>query len=57
MIKETLEKLVRDDYFTPDEYFTVVDEVIQGKATQAQIAALMTLLYMKAFPVPEKKVG
>jgi anthranilate phosphoribosyltransferase len=53
MIVEAMRKVVDRQDLTTDEAFAVMDEVMSGKATDAQIAAFLTALRMKGETVPE----
>jgi anthranilate phosphoribosyltransferase len=53
MILEAVRKVVERQDLTTEEAFAVMDEVMSGKATDAQIAAFLTALRMKGETVPE----
>lgn len=53
MLKEALAKLVAREDLAPPEARLVMDEIMSGRATPAQIAALLTALRMKGETVEE----
>jgi anthranilate phosphoribosyltransferase len=53
MIKEAIEKVVTHEDLRESEMMEAMDEVMEGKATQAQIAAFITALRMKGETVEE----
>lgn len=53
MMKEAIGKVVSGDHLTESEMHEAMDEIISGKATPAQIAALVTALRMKGETVDE----
>ena len=53
MIKEAIEKAVRGIDLSEKEAYDVFDEIMSGKATSAQIGALITALRMKGETVDE----
>ena len=53
MITEAFRKVVERQDLTTDEAFAVMDEIMSGKATDAQIAGFLTALRMKGETVPE----
>ena len=53
MIKEAIEKAVQNEDLTEAEMMDAMDEIMEGAATPAQIAALMTALRMKGETVNE----
>jgi anthranilate phosphoribosyltransferase len=53
MLKETLAKVVDREDLEPEEARLVMEEIMSGRATPAQIAALLTALRMKGETVEE----
>jgi anthranilate phosphoribosyltransferase len=53
MIKEAIEKVVTHEDLRESEMMEAMDEVMEGKATMAQIAAFITALRMKGETVEE----
>jgi len=53
MIKEAIEKIVANEDLRESEMMEAMDEVMEGKATPAQIAAFITALRMKGETVEE----
>ncbi|MHC4605397.1 MAG: anthranilate phosphoribosyltransferase [Planctomycetota bacterium] len=53
MIQETLAKLVRSSDLTMAEAASAMGEIMDGKATPAQIAGFLTAMHMKGETVPE----
>ena len=53
MIKESTKKLVNKENLTYNESRAVMHEIMSGKATNSQIAALLTALRMKGETVEE----
>jgi len=53
MIKDAIEKLVDGRNLTEDEAASVMDEIMSGKATDAQIGSLLTSLRLKGETVEE----
>ncbi len=53
MIKEAIEKVVANENLSESEMMGAMDEVMEGKATPAQIAAFITALRMKGETVEE----
>jgi anthranilate phosphoribosyltransferase len=56
MIKEAIGNLVSGNSLTMDEASTVMEEIMDGKATQAQMGALMVALRLKG-ETPEEVAG
>ncbi|MEW6094975.1 MAG: anthranilate phosphoribosyltransferase [bacterium] len=53
MIKEAISKIIQSQDLTQDEMVTVMNEVMSGAATEAQIASFITALRMKGETVDE----
>lgn len=53
MIKESLGKVVSGNHLTEEEAVGLMDDIMSGKATDAQIAALITALRIKGETVEE----
>lgn len=53
MIKEAIYKVVNGENLTAEEAEVVMDEIMSGKATQAQMAAFLTGLRMKGETIEE----
>lgn len=53
MIKEAIYKVVNGENLTSEEAEVVMDEIVSGKATQAQMAAFLTGLRMKGETIEE----
>ncbi|MBM2837378.1 MAG: Anthranilate phosphoribosyltransferase [Deltaproteobacteria bacterium] len=53
MIKETIAKVVEKKNLTEDEMVSVMREIMEGEATPAQIASIITALRMKGETVDE----
>ena len=53
MIKEGIEKVVNGTNLTEDEMFSIMDEIMSGDATPAQIASFITALRIKGETVEE----
>jgi anthranilate phosphoribosyltransferase len=53
LITEGISKLIDDNDLTSTEATDIMNEIMQGKATEAQIAALLTALRMKGETVEE----
>lgn len=53
MIKEAIYKVVNGENLTAKEAEAVMDEIMSGEATQAQIAAFLTELRMKGETIEE----
>ncbi len=53
MIKESVQKIVDGNSLTYDESVEAMSEIVSGKATNSQIAALLTALRMKGETVEE----
>ena len=56
MIREAIEELVAGRSLTMDQASTVMDEIMEGQATQAQLAAFLTALRLKG-ETPEEIAG
>jgi anthranilate phosphoribosyltransferase len=56
MIKETIEQLVSGKSMSMEQASTVMDEIMEGKPTPAQLAAFLTALRMKG-ETPEELAG
>ncbi len=53
MIKEAINKVVSGQHLTQDEAVSLMDDIMSGKATDAQIASLITALRIKGETVDE----
>lgn len=53
MIKEAISQLMNKEDITADTALTVMDEIMGGEATQAQVASFLTVLHMKGETVEE----
>ena len=53
MIQEAIAKAVKKQDLTEDEMIAAMDQIMEGKATPAQIGALLIALHMKGESVPE----
>ena len=56
MIREAIEELVAGRSLSMDQASTVMDEIMEGQATQAQLAAFLTALRLKG-ETPEEIAG
>jgi anthranilate phosphoribosyltransferase len=53
MIKEMIQKVVKSEDLTEDEMIGVMDQIMEGKATDSQIGAFITALRMKGETIEE----
>ncbi len=53
MIKEAIFKVVKGEHLTEDESFRVMEEILDGRATDAQIASFITAFRVKGETVDE----
>lgn len=53
MIKEAISKVIQNQNLTQDEMITVMNEIMSGQATDAQIASFITALRIKGETVDE----
>lgn len=53
MLKKAIDKVVAGEHLTEDEAHNLMDEIMSGRATDAQIAALITALRIKGETVDE----
>lgn len=53
MVQDAIRKVVEGQHLTAEEAYAVMDQIMSGQATDAQIAGLLTALRMKGETVPE----
>ena len=53
MIREMIQKAVKGEDLLEDEMVRVMDQIMEGKATDAQIGAFITALRMKGETIEE----
>ncbi|NVM57972.1 MAG: anthranilate phosphoribosyltransferase, partial [Desulfobacterales bacterium] len=53
MIKEMIQEIVKGKDLSEEEMISVMDEIMEGRATNAQIGAFITALRMKGETIPE----
>ncbi|MGH7380566.1 MAG: anthranilate phosphoribosyltransferase, partial [Candidatus Methylomirabilales bacterium] len=53
MVLDAIRKVVEGQHLTAEEAYAVMDQIMSGQATDAQIAGLLTALRMKGETVPE----
>ena len=56
MIKDAINKLINSKNLSEDETFNVMNEIMSGNATSAQIASFITALRIKGETVDEIRV-